>query len=524
MGIPGGSGSQQGLPNAMMNSQGQGMDLMSMKLENRLADKTVEVMMGMEREREKNGEGAGVGDGTSVMDGGKRSASASGSGSTPGSAGPTTPPVINGGEIGETGRDVESDSKKKVDGRSKVPGYAMEFDKESPIYPYNAAAYYPTVYLQRPGPRLPFESSKFQRMIVPSLMPKGMDPYLLLEERNRHIDEKMALREKELMSMASNIGMGDSGAEEINGLTDNKPEDQEIGYNTLNGQPFTYQGSNISRAQMRAIIELRALRLRDKQKIMREEAVRDMNAASQLPSDRMEFRRFRAYAPRDARTIEDLEKKQRIEREEQSKKKHVDYILGICEHGRHLKEASARASAKAKKMGEAVLSAHRYQEREEQKRIEKLSKERLKALKNDDEDGYRALIDQAKDTRITHLLKRTDMYLDSLVAQINVQKRDVEAGGMPRVGAGPKITKSADLLAAEGEAAVPGEEEEERIDYIEATHAIKETVEKQADILVGGTLKSYQIQGLEWMISLYNNKLNGILADEMVSQSLIGIV
>ncbi len=37
----------------------------------------------------------------------------------------------------------------------------------------------------------------------------------------------------------------------------------------------------------------------------------------------------------------------------------------------------------------------------------------------------------------------------------------------------------------------------------------------QASILVGGTLKPYQIQGLEWLVSLYNNNLNGILADEM---------
>jgi ATP-dependent helicase STH1/SNF2 len=31
----------------------------------------------------------------------------------------------------------------------------------------------------------------------------------------------------------------------------------------------------------------------------------------------------------------------------------------------------------------------------------------------------------------------------------------------------------------------------------------------------GGELKEYQLQGLQWMVSLYNNNLNGILADEM---------
>ena len=37
-----------------------------------------------------------------------------------------------------------------------------------------------------------------------------------------------------------------------------------------------------------------------------------------------------------------------------------------------------------------------------------------------------------------------------------------------------------------------------------------------ADI-VNGTMRDYQIRGLNWMISLYENGINGILADEMVS-------
>lgn len=32
-----------------------------------------------------------------------------------------------------------------------------------------------------------------------------------------------------------------------------------------------------------------------------------------------------------------------------------------------------------------------------------------------------------------------------------------------------------------------------------------------------GEMRDYQVRGLNWMISLYENGLNGILADEMVS-------
>lgn len=37
----------------------------------------------------------------------------------------------------------------------------------------------------------------------------------------------------------------------------------------------------------------------------------------------------------------------------------------------------------------------------------------------------------------------------------------------------------------------------------------------QPALVTGGTLKSYQLEGLEWLVSLYENGLNGILADEM---------
>ncbi|XP_068460610.1 probable global transcription activator SNF2L2 isoform X2 [Clinocottus analis] len=51
--------------------------------------------------------------------------------------------------------------------------------------------------------------------------------------------------------------------------------------------------------------------------------------------------------------------------------------------------------------------------------------------------------------------------------------------------------------------------------YYGVAHAVIERVEKQSTLLINGTLKHYQVQGLEWMVSLYNNNLNGILADEM---------
>ena len=46
------------------------------------------------------------------------------------------------------------------------------------------------------------------------------------------------------------------------------------------------------------------------------------------------------------------------------------------------------------------------------------------------------------------------------------------------------------------------------------THAVGEEV-RQPKCLVGGRLKEYQLAGLTWLVSLHNNRLNGILADEI---------
>lgn len=40
-------------------------------------------------------------------------------------------------------------------------------------------------------------------------------------------------------------------------------------------------------------------------------------------------------------------------------------------------------------------------------------------------------------------------------------------------------------------------------------------VTEQPTLLQGGELRAYQLEGLQWMLSLFNNNLNGILADEM---------
>ena len=133
---------------------------------------------------------------------------------------------------------------------------------------------------------------------------------------------------------------------------------------------------------------------------------------------------------RDARKTEKLERQQRVDRERREKQKHLDYLQSICAHGRDLIQWHRTNQAKQSKIGRAVLNYHSQIEKEEQKKEAQKAKDRLKALRNDDEEAYLKLIDQVKDTRITHLLKQTDAYLGSL-AQAVLAQQNVELHNDP---------------------------------------------------------------------------------------------
>ncbi|KAH3665671.1 hypothetical protein OGAPHI_003859 [Ogataea philodendri] len=160
---------------------------------------------------------------------------------------------------------------------------------------------------------------------------------------------------------------------------------------------------------------------------------------------------------------------------------------------------------KLSRIARGVHNFHAQTEKEEQRRVERNAKQRLQALKANDEEAYIKLLDQTKDTRITHILRQTTGFLRTLIESVKVQQRDTQEHMVHY------------RRAESEEAPVDEQDEEERenADYYSVAHRVQEKIEKQPSILVGGTLKEYQIRGLEWMVSLFNNHLNGILADEM---------
>ncbi|KAH7122484.1 SNF2 family N-terminal domain-containing protein [Dendryphion nanum] len=328
-------------------------------------------------------------------------------------------------------------------------------------------------------------TSRHSRPYLPSVMPLGVNIDSIRQESETIRHNRIEARKAELEKLSANIGSWDTSRSDV-------PEDD----------------GKVKRA---LVIEQKMLGLLQKQRDLRKKISREMVYADNLAmtTNRSAYRRLKKQSLREARITEKLEKQQRDARETKEKKKHHDFIEAIRKHRGELTEAGAAQRQRLQKLGRTMITTHQTIEKEEQKRIERTAKQRLQALKANDEETYLKLLGQAKDTRISHLLKQTDGFLRQLSASVKQQQRkNTDYARAP-------IEES----SSEESGGETGDEEgngnKKRTDYYEIAHRIKEPVTAQASILVGGTLKEYQIKGLQWMVSLYNNNLNGILADEM---------
>lgn len=131
-------------------------------------------------------------------------------------------------------------------------------------------------------------------------------------------------------------------------------------------------------------------------------------------------------------------------------------------------------------------------------------RERVKALKEHDEEAYLRLVKDTKNQRIIDILKQTDAFMAELGARVEAS-RGVIGGDQP--GA------SEDAMAVDDDTfGIKANNEK----YNKLTHKVVEEITEQPRMMgQAGKMREYQMMGLRWLASLYNNGLNGILADEM---------
>lgn len=282
--------------------------------------------------------------------------------------------------------------------------------------------------------------------------------------------------------------------------------------------------------QTKCLIELYGLKLADLQKKVRSEVsseywLREKCARPDKQLFDWGFMRLRhpLYGVGDAFAMEaddQFRKKrdaERLSRIVEDEKNQVDtrkrkFFAEILNSVRELQLQIQATLKRRKQRNDGVLAWHGRQ-RQRATRAEKL---RFQALKADDQEAYMRMVKESKNERLTTLLEETNKLLANLGAAVQRQKDFKVSDGIE-----PLTDSEADSPDLEDQEEIidsgPGNNDllEGQRQYNSAIHSIQEQVTEQPSSLQGGELRSYQIEGLQWMLSLFNNNLNGILADEM---------
>uniref|UniRef100_T1JZ96 Uncharacterized protein n=2 Tax=Tetranychus urticae TaxID=32264 RepID=T1JZ96_TETUR len=223
--------------------------------------------------------------------------------------------------------------------------------------------------------------------VTPVQKPIGLDPVEIIKETENKIAQRIAHRIEELQNISANL-----------------PEDLKV----------------------KAMTELRALRLVNFQRQLRREVVAHMRKDTSLETglNPKLYKRSKKIGLRDARITEKLEKQKRQEQENKRIEKHQEYLRGVLQHVKDFKEYHRNIRGKVAKVNKAVATYHANTEREQKKEQERIEKERMRRLMAEDEEGYRKLIDQKKDRRLAFLLSQTDEYIKNLTEMVKQHKVD----------------------------------------------------------------------------------------------------
>ncbi|KAL7592715.1 hypothetical protein Lser_V15G33809 [Lactuca serriola] len=228
---------------------------------------------------------------------------------------------------------------------------------------------------------------------------------------------------------------------------------------------------------------------------------------------------------RDAERLTKLEEEEKNRVETRKRKFFAEILNAIREL-----QLQVQASQKRRKQRNDAVQAWHGRQRQRATRQEKL---RFQALKSDDQEAYMRMVEESKNERLTMLLGKTNDLLVRLGAAVRRQK-DAEYDGIEPLNAPePELPESSsaskigtpdesqldvdvDLIEAKLDNGVKTSDLlEGQRQYNSVIHSIQEKVTEQPATLQGGELRPYQLEGLQWMLSLFNNNLNGILADEM---------
>ncbi|KAL1334751.1 hypothetical protein AAHE18_11G199900 [Arachis hypogaea] len=268
-------------------------------------------------------------------------------------------------------------------------------------------------------------------------------------------------------------------------------------------------------AKTKSVIELKKLQLLDLQRRLRSNFLNDFFKPIAIELEHLKsFKKHRHG--RRVKQLEKYEQKMKEERQKRIRERQKEFFGEIEVHKEKLDDVFKIKRERWKGFNRYVKEFHKRKERTHREKIDRIQREKINLLKINDVEGYLRMVKDAKSDRVKQLLKETEKYLQKLGSKLQEAKsaagrfgQDDEAGSYSFPENGHTNSENEDL----SDQAKHYMESNEK--YYMMAHSIKESIAEQPSCLQGGKLREYQMNGLRWLVSLYNNHLNGILADEM---------
>ncbi|KAL6631335.1 hypothetical protein ACP70R_028185 [Stipagrostis hirtigluma subsp. patula] len=258
-------------------------------------------------------------------------------------------------------------------------------------------------------------------------------------------------------------------------------------------------------AKTKSVIELKKLQLLPLQRRVRSEFLLDFFKPNTADLERIKAVKKHRHGRR-VKQLEKIEQKMKEERQKRIRERQKEFFADIEAHRERLEDSFKSKRERLKGFNRYIKEFHKRKERIHREKLDRIQREKINLLKNNDVEGYLRMVQDAKSDRVKQLLRETEKYLQKLGNKLqNAKSTD---------GRASYVSDKTDT-DIEDESYQPQHYLESNEKYYQLAHSVKETVNDQPSYLQGGKLREYQMNGLRWLVSLYNNNLNGILADEM---------
>ncbi|XP_061976128.1 chromatin structure-remodeling complex protein SYD-like isoform X3 [Populus nigra] len=278
----------------------------------------------------------------------------------------------------------------------------------------------------------------------------------------------------------------------------------------------TVSSSEDISAKTKIVIELKKLQLLELQRRLRSNFLNDFFKPITNDMDRLKSYKKHKHGRR-IKQLERYEQKMKEERQKRIRERQKEFFAEIEVHKERLEDVFKIKRERWKGFNKYVKEFHKRKERTHREKIDRIQREKINLLKINDVEGYLRMVQDAKSDRVKQLLKETEKYLQKLGSKLQEAKSMASRfeNDMDESRHAAVVEKNETSVENEDESDQAKHYMESNEKYYLMAHSVKESIAEQPTCLLGGTLREYQMNGLRWLVSLYNNHLNGILADEM---------